>query len=855
MTKLTSQWLLALTLFLTSLQLSAQEEADDGKEEEKPKTIAELTEDAERIEGLFTLFRDRESGELHMLIKGEQLDQSFIYFAQAANGVVDAGYFTGAYLANGVITMQRYFDRIELVAENFSFYFDPESPLSRAADANISHAVLAVEDIAAEDEATGDLLIKADKIFLGENLLQIKFPLPEGADANSTFTLGKLDADKSKIIATRSYPLNTDLEVEYVYNNPEPRARGTEAVTDARNVSIRVLHSLIEMPENDYEPRFADPRAGSFETQVTDLTSTSPTPYRDLVHRWNLVKQDPSAAVSYPVEPITWWIENTTPLEWRDLIRDAALGWNQSFEKAGFSNAVVVKVQPDDADWDYGDIRYNVLRWTSSPRPPFGGYGPSFVNPRTGQIIGADVMLEASFMNRQARARWLLDDGFDAIAHNPNLMHRHCSLGHGLKDNAILARTFSRFASGRYGDRDETAINEQLTHDTMHYLILHEIGHTLGMNHNMKATQLLSPEEAFDPAVVAERGLAGSVMDYPAVNYPPRGEEVTLFYATEPGAYDDWYIQFAYDPSLSDPEKMEAHLARSTAADLVFGNDADDMRSPGKGLDPRVNIFDMSSDAIGYASQRMGLIQDTLDDMNPSEIDEGRSYQELWDGMGLMLSEWSRAGAVVSRYIGGVYVDRAMAGQPGATAPFVPVEEARQRQAMSVLAEQVFAPDVFQLSGELLQHTAAQRRGFDHFSGTEDPKVHDALLAMHKSVLDHLLHPVVLRRITDTGLYGNSYGLGEMMTDLTGAIFEADRKGNVNPMRQNLQVEYVQRLAKVARSNGEGNGYHTPAVSMAVLSLEEIRELLDSKGRVNTETRAHVRNLELIIDRALSRDV
>ena len=121
-----------------------------------------------------------------------------------------------------------------------------------------------------------------------------------------------------------------------------------------------------------------------------------PTPYRDMIHRWHLEKKNPSQERSEVVKPITWWIENTTPLELRDAVKTGVLAWNKAFEAAGFINAVEVKVQPDDADWDAGDIRYNVLRWASSPSPPFSGYGPSFVNPRTGQILGADIMLEYS---------------------------------------------------------------------------------------------------------------------------------------------------------------------------------------------------------------------------------------------------------------------------------------------------------------------------------------------------------------------------------------------------------------------------------------------------------------------------
>ena len=163
------------------------------------------------------------------------------------------------------------------------------------------------------------------------------------------------------------------------------------------------------MPDNDFQPRFDDPRVGFFGQTINDMTSTSATPYRDLINRWHLVKKDPAAELSEPVQPIVYWIENSTPTEFRSTIKEAVESWNLAFEKAGFKNAVVVKMQPDDATWDAGDIRYNVLRWTSSPRPPFGGYGPSFTNPRTGQILGADIMLEWVFVTNRIQQDKLFD--------------------------------------------------------------------------------------------------------------------------------------------------------------------------------------------------------------------------------------------------------------------------------------------------------------------------------------------------------------------------------------------------------------------------------------------------------------
>ncbi len=841
-----------LSLFLVS-PLWAADDEDKKKDEEKPKTIAEFTKDADRIDGLFTLFRDKKTGATSMLIKRDQLDKEYIYWMQVANGVVDAGFFKGAYGPSGIIELHRNFNKVEFIEKNTAFYFDPNNAISRAASANISDAVLAIEEIVAKDEASGDIVIKVDKVFATEALTQIK-PTPDpDADPKTTFTLGELKEDKSRILNLRSYPANTDIEVEYVYNNPAPKVLGQPAVTDTRNVSIRVMHSLIEVPDNDFQPRHDDPRIGFFSEEITDLTSSEAAPYHDLITRWNLVKKESGAALSEPVEPITWWIENTTPVEWRELIRSAALEWNKSFAKIGFKDAIVIKVQPDDADWDAGDIRYNVLRWTSSPNPPFGGYGPSFTNPRTGQIIGADIMFEYSFMTRLTRTRSLIHDpvvspdSFETPA-NPDFNVSFCLLGQGLAMN----NAFATAAAQVYGYTDE--LDQQLTRDTMHYLILHEMGHTLGMNHNMKATQFLSPDEAWDKAAASSGVLAASVMDYPAVNFAPTREQQSLFYTITPGPYDDWFIEYGYSEALADPaaeqQRLDAILTKSTDPLLVFGNDADDMRTPGVGMDPRVNIYDMSNDAVTYASRQMTIMQTTLDGL-PSKLPAaGQSYQETFEAVSAIMNLWGRSASVTSRYIGGIYVDRAMVGQAGGGQPFTPVEEARQRQAMDVLSKQVFAPDAFRLSPELLQMTAPQRRSFDHYGKTEDPKIHDAVLTVQKSVLDHLLNPVVLKRIGDSALYGNTYTIGEVFNDLTGAVFAADAKGKVNSYRRNLQTEYVTRLATIVK----GEGYDSGAIAMSVYSLNRIDDLLGGKRNADIETQAHVQNLQLIIERALSAD-
>ena len=838
--------LVPLTLAMSALAQEA-DEADEEEEEDR-ETIADLTENSDRYDGLFTLYRDRDTGETHMAIMPEQLDREFIYVSVSTDGVVEGGTFRGNYRENSVLSVGRHFDRIEIRAENTAFFFDPDSPLSRAADANISPGLLASEPILAEDEDTGAMLIAADELFASETLSQVKPSPNPDRDDRDRFELGSLSDEKSKITAIRNYPLNTDVQVEYVYEDSAPVASGDEEVTDSRYVSIHLQHSLIAMPENEYQPRITDHRMGYFAEQVTDLTDASVTPYRDLVQRWHLVKQDPEAAVSEPVEPIVWWIENTTPMEFRESIREGVLAWNQSFEKIGFRNALQVRVQPDDADWDAGDIRYNVLRWTSSPNPPFSGYGPSFTNPRTGQIIGADIMLEYAGVTRRVHYQRILDN-LDFSRVPERFEPGYCSIGHELH----LSQLFGRLAVDAL--QMGSVAEERLIHEFLVDLTLHEVGHTLGFAHNFAASNMLTLDEIYDPQVVAERSLQASVMDYTDIHIATGGREQTAYFGTKPGPYDDWIVEYSYSPGLDDPEaegeRLREIAARSTEPQLLFGTDDHVMRAPGWAIDPRVHWYDMTSDPVGYADDRLNLIQELLVTAREKNATEGESWHQLRDAYGILLSQFSRSISVLAHQIGGVYVNRSVSGQAGADVPFVPVSLQTQRRAMDGIAQHLFAPDALEGSEELYSYLQAQRRLWNFWGQTEDPKVHQWLLSVQRGVLAHLLHPTVMTRITDSRLYGNAYALADMMDDLTAAIFDADRRGDVNTFRQNLQVEYVSRLTDVVTDND----HDYPSQSMALYQLREIERMLRGKRSGNVETRAHTQNILYIIRRALEEDV
>jgi len=844
--------IITMSFFLTPLNIEAQNNKKKKNDTEtvvtppkkdKEKSIKDLTKSSKKIDGLFTIYRDTITGSTQIVITEEQLNKEYIHFAQIADGVMDAGRINrGSYRGSKVFKVQKFYNKIEFVTQNTSFYFDPNNPISKSKDANISKGIMASVKIEARDDKAGLYLIKADGLFLKETFLQIK-PSSRPGTSPTAFKLGGLDKGKTKITSVKNYPENSDIKVEYVFSKPSTLNGGSDAVSDGRNVSVKVFHSLIAMPENDFKPRFDDPRVGYFTSEVTDQTSSSSTPYRDLINRWHLKKKNPEEAISEPVTPITWWMENSTPLEWRETIKNAVLQWNKAFEKAGFKNAIEVKQQPDDADWDAGDIRYNVLRWTASPQPPFGGYGPSMKNPKTGEIFGADIMLEYSMItgsdfNSKLYESSHNDSHFSSFDKNDEM---NCSLQQGVLENLHFAKS----AAMIYGASNIEV--KRLQKETIIGLIIHEIGHTLGLNHNMKASQLFTPAQLADPEFIEGKCLTASIMDYAITNVTKDRSKQGQYDDVSVGPYDIWAIQLGYTPFKTETER-QALLNESTKPEHIFGNDADDMRSPGKGMDPRVMIFDQSSDPITYFIDRIELSNNLLKDAKSKFTKEGQSYQELARVYYSLSNQKAIAGNIFSRYIGGVYVDRAMAGQKGETQPFTPVSLEDQKRAMNAIKTYVFAPNAFDAPNDLYNYLARQRRGFNFFSGPEDPKIHNQVLGYQKLVLNHLLHPNTLQRITDSELYGNKYKLSMFMTDLNNAIFKSDIYSSVNSFRQNLQLEYTNMLIGVLTGK-QSNTYTHNAKSMALYNLKAIRAMAAPSG--NMASRAHKQHLRILIDNAI----
>jgi hypothetical protein len=820
--------------------------ADSAKPKKAVWPLADKTKSARKKDGLFTVYQDTATGGLQLYVKKDQLDKEYIYQSFSINGPTSMFLNQSMHRMNFVFKVTKSFDKLEFTRVNNSFYYDPANPVSKTKDVDKPEAVFLVEKISGED-STG-YLVNADALFISEKLDPVKPATPPGMFSMMSFNLGGLNPSKSKYHAVRSFPENTDIVVDLAYDNPNAFVSGGADITDPRYVRVRMQHSLMELPKNNFKPRRDDPRVGYFGQQVTDQTSISATPYKDYINRWNLVKKDPNAAISEPVEPIVFWIENTTPYAYRQTIIDAGLKWNQAFEKAGFKNAVQMKIMPDNADWDPADIRYNVIRWVASANPSYGAIGPSFVNPKTGQILGADITIEWFSGSATPIYDELVTAAPAQMPNLPGMDMSHfatCTLAGELKGQLMTGMTALEVAGA-----DEKEMSE-MHKQFLTYLIMHEMGHTLGLNHNMKSSQMWSPAEIHNKELTRKYGLIGSVMDYPAINIALDRKKQGDYYTTLAGPYDLWAIEYGYTPFAEGAEAkgLNSILARSTDPKLAFGNDGDDMRSPGKAMDPRVNVNDLTSDAIGYAEERFKLVNSLMGSLVKKYSKEGQSYAELRTRYGMLQGQRMGMIAAVSRYVGGVYVDRSFPEQKSTSKPFTPVPLATQKRAINTLNKYVFAPEAYSADAAVFPYLQPQRRMFSQAGSGDDFKVTNTILnGQVFGALMHILHPATMQRITNSRLYGNQYSVADVLNDLNRGIFAADLKTNVNVYRQYLQSAYVEGLISIL---DEKSMHDDVAKAGALNALKKIKAQMATAVSANEETKAHRGNLVFLINKAL----
>ena len=271
------------------LSTSIFSDKDIQEEKSKEDTLKAFLEDLTHFPGLLDTYRNDKDGKIYLLIKENQLEKEFIYFAHILDGIVEAGTWRGNYLDNGIIKFIKYFDQIRIDRVNTAYVFDENNPLSKTKNANISNSLLDSIKIDKTSESKDQFLIEITSLLLSENLSKITVA-PYKEDVKDGFKIGSISKNKSSIEKILNYPKNTDFEINYVFSNSSNKPIENQ---DSRNNSISIRYSFIDYPDHNFETRIEDQRIGFFSERKTNLSSTDITPYEDLINKWHLEKKDP----------------------------------------------------------------------------------------------------------------------------------------------------------------------------------------------------------------------------------------------------------------------------------------------------------------------------------------------------------------------------------------------------------------------------------------------------------------------------------------------------------------------------------------------------------------------------------
>ena len=716
-------------------------------QKENMQTVEEFIEDEglKLIEGYLKIYSDEDAEAYFLKLDEEDIDKQFLYFAYIMNAP-QGSLLTGGLPSDGKVLEFRNFkkDNIGLYQINTSYMNGDDNNIGTSTITNITEAF--IENFKPVARTENSVLISVNNFLMSEKIESLSY-VPQEYREYVSVNYGRPDPSKTLIDKVFNNKTNTAVEVTFAYTNKSPNsdAYSVAAVTDPRYLSVTGRHIFIKMPDEGYEPRINDHRIGYFVNKSTDLTSYENYPNFALINKWRLVKKDPSAPLSEPVEPIVYWVENTTPEEIVPAVVAGIENWNIAFEEAGFKNAIVAKIQPKDATWDAADYDYNVVRWSSEPDGRLLGIGPSVSNPLTGEIISADIV------------------------------------------NKLLAVKLGHNYRKLYGyTEDNDPLMQYITN-----LTLHEVGHTLGLRHNFRGSQLYSPTEIHNKDITGNT-IMSSVMDYDPINVAPEGVKQGIFFSTVPGVYDKWAIKFGYTPNLSSEDRKEL-LLESVKRELTFGTDDEAMSYPGNNIDPRTKRYDMSSDPIAYAADITKIIDKKINEL-PNIYSDEETFNNYTDAFYRFFRTKGRFLETVAQQIGGVYINKIASSQKEYTS-LEAVPYGKQKQAMSLLAEKVFANGAMNYDQKILSNLIYERDTKDSLSedgNNNDPDFHALVLSSQKNILRNILHPNVMKRLINSSLYGNEYMPSEVLEDLNSAIFISGEEPDT--FKMSLQSSYVDLL-------------------------------------------------------------
>ncbi len=780
------------------------------------KPFKDVIKDAKEIPGLFTLYQKDEK--VWLAIKPEQFDKPMFFSYNIPNSVGERGLYSSQMGSSEVVVFKKIGNQIQLIAKNLSYYAKPGTPEADFVSQAFSDSLLGgIAAASLPHPDTKAILIDLNGLLINDipgYATRLDFAYRMG------FALDKPNSSISKVnnsdaltgIGVNAHFSVAKISAPPLTPSPVPLPTPPQTVPDSRSMFIGFYYSFTELPATPMAARKADDRLGHFVTTRTDYSNDIAIKDKSrLVNRWRLEKKDPNAAMSEPVTPITFWIDKNVPMKYRKAVNDGIVEWNKAYEKIGFKNAVVARQQTDADDFDTMDARHASIRWFVGADVGFA-IGPSQVDPRSGEILDADIGMSDVFA--KGMRRQVVEDFAHPTSHTHAHAHAHahthkpgqafmtCNYAHEAAGEMHFATDLLE-ARGLEMDGPEA---EALAQAYVKDVIMHEVGHTLGLRHNFRSSTIYTLKQLSDPAFGKANSLAGSVMDYTPVNLAPKGEKQGEYFASTLGPYDYWAIEYAYKPlnTATETTDLDKIASRSNEPLLAYATDEDaGFGDVFFGIDPEVNRFDLGANPMDYYKQRLQLSRELWDRIQTMELKTGESYERLARSFNSGFRALERIAPLVAKYVGGVkhLRDHAGTGRP----VYEPTAAAKQREALKIITDGMLKVDSFKFKPEFISRIGVDYFGrFDGVRPSPNPDVSSISTrvgALQREVLDTLLANNVAARLLSSQEKvadgSKLLKLSDLYDTLQDAIWsELKTGGDISSMRRNLQREHIKRLSE-----------------------------------------------------------
>ncbi len=758
-----------------------------------------ITKEAKSDEGLFTVHRigDR----LYYEIPTAQLGKEFLWVTQIARTTVGAGQ-GGQAVGSRVVKWERRGNRVLLRGISYDIVADRKQPIAQAVEAANNDTILMAFNIEALGKNDAPV-IDVTRAFTTE--------VPEFS-GRARVRSRTFDGSRSFVERAVSFPDNIEVEATHTYSTGvelqgpilTPQALANQARPGSASV---VMHySMVKLPEQPMMPRVFDERVGYFTVQQFDYgRDEHRAQRRRYISRWRLEKKDPNAALSEPVKPIVFYVDPATPTKWVPFIKKGIESWQPAFEEAGFKNAILAKDAPSkeqDPDWSAEDARYSVIRWL--PSTVENASGPHISDPRTGEILEADIQFHHNVMN--------------------------------------LARDWYFVQVGPLDPRaSKLPLPDDLMGRLIEYVAAHEVGHSLGFQHNMKASSLYPAEKVRDREWVKKMGHTPTLMDYSRFNYVAQPEDHIDPADLIPkiGPYDKWATMWGYKPipGVKAPDEEKPTLdqwarAQDTTPWLRFTTQDSLGADPGE-------LTEAVGDADAVRSTRMGLknLERVSGMLLTATKRPGEPYDDLEEVYGRLLGQWVLEMNHVAAVVGGVESRQKMSSQDGRR--FVSLPRERQREAMQFLSENAFATPTFVIKPDILRRIEP--------SGTLD-----RIRTSQQRVMATLLAESRINRLVEQEAVdgATAYRATEFFADLRRAIWrEVDTASvQIDPYRRNLQRAYLDAMSD--KVNSRVGGESRPLARGELRTLDASVRAAIAKA-ADRPTRLHLQDVRDQIARIL----